>query len=67
MNKILEEIAKDKLNIPTLEMRGSDRLDFHDLSVWQIRAAMVEAYLAGQNEKCARTDIRLSDDSELTD
>lgn len=41
--KIVEQIAKDILGIETLETRNSDSLDFHDVSVWSIRQALLEA------------------------
>lgn len=44
----LQEIAKKHLGIPTLDARHSDELDFYDLSVWSILAALEEAYSAGQ-------------------
>ena len=34
-------------NIETLETRNSDGLDFHDVAVWAIRAALEAAYTAG--------------------
>jgi len=40
-------IAKKLLKLPTLETRRSDRLDFHDLAVWQIQEALEAAYNAG--------------------
>jgi hypothetical protein len=42
-------IANDVLGIETLDTRRSDSLDFHDLSVWQIRKALDAAYEAGLN------------------
>ena len=45
-DKILE-IAEAVLHLETLETRGADRLDFHDLSVWSIKEALYEAYVAG--------------------
>ena len=48
LNEILENIAKQHLFVETLETRHSDRLDFHDVSVWGIKAALEAAYLAGQ-------------------
>jgi len=51
-NKIdqkLEKIAQEKLGIDTLEQRWSDGLDFYDLSVWQIKAALLAAYEEGKN------------------
>lgn len=43
----IAEIARVHLHIETLEVRRSDRLDFHDLAVWSIEAALEAAYLAG--------------------
>ncbi len=48
MNKILTGIAqKNFTNVKTLKTRNSDSLDFHDLSVWSIRAALEDAFIAG--------------------
>ncbi len=44
----LERIARESLGIPTLETRNSDALDFHDVSVWSIKAALEQAYAAGR-------------------
>jgi hypothetical protein len=33
IDKVLEDIAKEHLRVPTLETRKSDSLDFHDLAV----------------------------------
>ena len=49
--KILTDIAKTELNITTLELRKSDALDFHELSVGQIKRALEKAYKAGQSDK----------------
>lgn len=43
-------VAADCLKIE-LEVRGSDGLDFHDLSVWSLREALVAAYQAGAASK----------------
>ena len=45
---LLEIAAKHFHSIETLETRNSDRLDFHDVAVWAIRAALEAAYAAGQ-------------------
>lgn len=50
MDETLNEIAKKCLDIDTLEGQNSDALDFHDLSVWQIKEALEEAFLAGKRE-----------------
>lgn len=44
---VIETIARVHLGIETLDSRGRDALDFHDVSVWQIKAALEAAYLAG--------------------
>jgi Family of unknown function (DUF6900) len=36
--KVLEQIARDHLSIPTLHACNSDSLDFHVLAVWSITA-----------------------------
>jgi hypothetical protein len=43
-----EQIAREKLRIHTLETRNSDHLDFYDVSVWQVRAALEAAFEAGR-------------------
>tara|TARA_R110000796_G_C14571530_1_gene435806 strand:- start:40538 stop:40795 length:258 start_codon:yes stop_codon:yes gene_type:complete len=43
----LLEIAKNDLSLETLETRSSDGLDFSDQAVWQLKAALNAAYLAG--------------------
>ena len=45
---LILEIAQRRLFVETLETRNSDRLDFHDVSVWAIRDALAEAYEAGR-------------------
>ena len=47
----IQRIAQNTLGIETLETRNSDHLDFHDISVWMLRAALEEAYQAGRNSK----------------
>jgi hypothetical protein len=44
---LLEIAAKHFHSIETLETQNSDRLDFHDVAVWAIRAALEAAYAAG--------------------
>lgn len=46
-DKTLLEIATSILRLDTLETRKLDRLDFHDIAVWQIKEALEEAYEAG--------------------
>ena len=47
LDLLLEEIAKKHLRIETLEVRNSDRLDFHDCSVQSIKDALNAAYEEG--------------------
>jgi hypothetical protein len=44
---LILDIANRHFFIETLETQNSDRLDFHDVAVWAIRAALNEAYAAG--------------------
>ena len=44
---LLEIAAKHFHTVATLETRNSDRLDFHDVAVWAIRAALEAAFAAG--------------------
>jgi hypothetical protein len=47
LNQLLEQIAQQHLFIDTLETQSSDRLGFHDVSVWAVKAALQAAYEAG--------------------
>ncbi len=49
-------IAKKFLGIETLSTQNSDRLDFHDVAVWNINEALEAAYCAGQ--EAARRSTR---------
>ena len=44
---LLADIAQKHLFIETLEERKSDSLDFHEVSVWGVQAALEAAYAAG--------------------
>ena len=48
IDQLLTEIAKNHLNLETLETRNSDSLDFHDVAVWAIKDALQDAYEAGK-------------------
>lgn len=48
MDETIDTIAKSTLGLETLETRNMDSLDFHEFSVGMIKAALREAYLAGQ-------------------
>jgi hypothetical protein len=47
----LAEIASRHLHLETLETRNSDSLDFHDVAVWSIKAALEAAYEAGRQSR----------------
>lgn len=47
MNEKLSEIAKRILDLPTLETRNNDHMDFREQAVWSIKQALTEAYKAG--------------------
>jgi hypothetical protein len=53
----LEAIARQHLLIETLEQRGSDALDFHDVSVIGVRHALLAAYNAGLGATIGNTTI----------
>ena len=45
---LLSEIAAKELRITTLERRGRDCFDFHDVSVWSVEEALHQAYSKGK-------------------
>ena len=49
----LLEIARRQFRLETMETRNWDRLDFHDVAVWAIRAALEEAFEAGRRAGAA--------------
>ena len=48
LDQLLARIALDHLFIETLATRNSDRLDFHEVSVWGVKSALMAAYEAGR-------------------
>lgn len=44
-------IARRILNIPTLATRKMDSLDFHEVSVWQVLAALRLAHRMGRRQE----------------
>ena len=44
----IREIATRELFIETLDRRMRDALDFHEVSVWGVEAALIAAYEAGR-------------------
>lgn len=47
----LAAIAARHLHLETLATRNSDGLDFHELAVWSIRAALEAAFEAGRQSR----------------
>ncbi len=54
LDELLTQIALDHLFIETLATRNSDSLDFHEVSVWGVKSALMAAYEAGQ--QAAKSD-----------
>ena len=54
--KDLEKIAREILSVDTLEVRGRDRLDFHDIGVSGLVRALEAAYRLGAED--ARRTIK---------
>lgn len=51
LRKEFEKIAQKYLFIDTLKTQHSDSLDFHDVSVWGVEAALKAAFELGRNSK----------------
>jgi uncharacterized protein HemY len=49
IDKLLAGIARRELRVPTLDVRNSDSLDFHDIGVTALRQALRLAYRAGRD------------------
>lgn len=47
MNATIKNLALENFRIETLKTRNSDGLDFYEVAVWQVKAALEEAYKAG--------------------
>lgn len=47
MEDAIAKIAKEHLDLDTLETRNSDSLDFSEHAVWKLRAALEAAYNVG--------------------
>ena len=50
IDKLLADIASKHLDIETLQTRKSDSLDFHEVAVWTLRAALEAAFNAGAEQ-----------------
>jgi hypothetical protein len=55
---VLDGIAREHLLIPTLESRKADSLDFHDVAVWQVEAAVKAAFEAGSRSAGKNAESR---------
>lgn len=53
LNKLINDIAKKHFSIDTLETRNRDDLDFHNVSVWDIKHALLETYNLGKLQETA--------------
>jgi hypothetical protein len=51
LEQLLNQIAAEHLYIDTLATRNSDRLDFHEVSVWGLKGALQAAFTAGQQSR----------------
>ncbi|QVL31637.1 hypothetical protein KIH39_22765 [Telmatocola sphagniphila] len=47
LDELLTDIASKHLQVRTLQTRMSDALDFHEVSVWGIKNALLAAFEAG--------------------
>lgn len=48
VEEVVARIARKNFGIKTLETRHNDSQDFKEVAVWEIRAALKEAYEAGR-------------------
>lgn len=48
LENLLQAIALNHFFIDTLETRNSDHFDFHEVSVWAVKSALMAAYEAGR-------------------
>lgn len=47
-DELFTKIAHEHLNIETLEERKADSLDFYNVGIWDIKAALAAAFEAGK-------------------
>lgn len=45
---LITDIAIEVLEVESLEARGRDGLDFHDVAIWTIEELLTRAFEAGQ-------------------
>jgi len=65
MKDDLEAIAKTHCRIPTLEARNMDAFDFHEVAVWELKAALKAAYQAGQRAEMDEVPVMPDDASGI--
>lgn len=64
-NQTIQAIAAKHLRVKTLATQKSDSLDFHELAVWSINAALNAAYEAGKQQISGEVDVnQLSKDTQ---
>ena len=51
---VLEQIARQHFFVEMLQTRHSDRLDFHEVSVWAMESALQAAFAAGQQAAASK-------------
>lgn len=61
---VIQRIARDRLGIDTFDARNLDEYDFHNLSVWAIREALLAAYGAGAGAVACEASTTTSPDRE---
>lgn len=54
LEAILTQIAERHLDISSLETQNSDRQDFHEVAVWNLKEALQAAYEAGLEKGAAK-------------
>jgi hypothetical protein len=47
----IARIARRVLRVSTLERRGTDDADIHEVAVWELREALAAAYAAGRTSR----------------
>ncbi len=50
LDQLFTDIAREHLGSATQQTRHRDVLDFHEVSVWEIKRTLTAAYEAGAND-----------------
>ncbi len=58
-SKAIKRIALEHLDIETFDSAGVDCLDFYELAIWNIEAALKAAYEAGYNA-AQKTNLKIA-------